>query len=111
MAGGSNLFQGTLELLVLRTVFDGAMHGYAIGRFIRDVSGGGLNVEEGALYPALHRLKKRRLLDAEWGITDQGRRARFYSITKAGRERLESESRRWSDHVDAVGAVLRGEIG
>jgi PadR family transcriptional regulator PadR len=111
MAGGSNLFQGTLDLLVLRTVLDGPMHGYAIGRCIRDVSGGGLNVEEGALYPALHRLKKRRVLDAEWGITDQGRRARFYSITEFGRARLESESARWSEHVDAVGAVLRGQLG
>jgi transcriptional regulator len=111
MAGGSNLFTGTLELLVLRTVVQEPMHGYAIGKLIREVSRGILDVEEGALYPALHRLKQKGLLDGEWGLTPSGRRARFYRITKAGRRHLKAESVRWLDHVTAVSAVLLRPTG
>ncbi len=103
---GSDLFTGTLDLLILRTLSEGALHGYAIGRAIRDTSRGILDVEEGALYPALHRLEKRGLLDSEWGRTDTNRRAKFYSVTRAGTTHLRTESARWSDYSRGVHAVL-----
>lgn len=107
---GSDLFTGTLELLVLRTLAGGPLHGYAIGKEIREGSHGVLDVEEGALYPALHRLDRRGLLSSEWGRTDTGRRAKFYSLTPAGMDHLETEARRWNEYSDAVHAVLaRGE--
>lgn len=103
---GSDLFTGTLDLLILRTLTGGPLHGYGIGRWIRDTSSGALDVEEGALYPALHRLEERGLLTAEWGKTDTGRRAKFYRLTARGRERLEAEARRWQEYSEAVAAVL-----
>lgn len=103
---GSDLFTGTLDLLVLRTVRAEPLHGYGIGRVLRDDSDGVLSVEEGALYPALHRLEKRGLLESAWGRTDTGRRAKFYRITAAGEEHLEAEIRRWASFSDAVGSVL-----
>ena len=106
--GGSNLFQGTLDLLVLRTIRDGALHGYAIGRSIRDSSGGVLGIEEGALYPALHRLEERGLIKGQWGKTDRGRRARFYGLSARGRKHLADELERWAEHAEAVQAVIAG---
>lgn len=103
---GSDLFTGTLDMLVLRTVQEEPLHGYAIGKHIRETTRGVLDVEEGALYPALHRLERRGLLESEWGRTDTGRRARFYRLTGAGREHLQNESERWADFADAVQAVL-----
>ena len=99
---GSNLFTGTLDILVLKTVLGGPMHGYAIGRVIRNESEGVLSVEEGALYPALHRLQRRGLLDAEWGRTDTGRRAKFYRLTVEGRHQLRAETARWNAYSGAV---------
>ena len=107
---GSNLFTGTLDILVLKTVLGGPMHGYAIGRVIRNESEGVLSVEEGALYPALHRLQKRGLLDAEWGRTDTGRRAKFYRLTAEGRSQLTAETARWEAYSGAVAAIL-GRVG
>ena len=104
---GSNLFTGTLDLLVLQTLAADAMHGYAIGRSIRATGGDALSVEEGALYPALHRLEERGFLQASWGKTDTGRRAKFYALTDEGRAHLEAERTRWEEHARAVGAVLR----
>lgn len=109
--GGSDLFTGTLDILVLRTVEAGPLHGYAIGRAIREASEGVLSVEEGALYPALHRLEGRGLLEAEWGKTDTGRRAKFYSITQEGDAHLRSESARWAEYSGAVAAVLGRSVG
>lgn len=106
--GGSNLFTGTLRLLILRTLRAAPMHGYAIGKAIRDGSDGVLDVEEGALYPALHRLEGTGLLVAEWGKTETGRRAKFYRVTNAGVEHLEQESARWADYSGAVAAILGG---
>ena len=103
---GSDLFTGTLDILILRTVSVGPLHGYAIGKAIRDGSEGALAVDEGALYPALHRLERRRLVEAEWGRTDTGRRAKFYRITKAGTSHLRSESARWAEYSGAVTAIL-----
>ncbi len=105
---GSDLFTGTLDLLILRTLGAEPLHGYAIGRAIRETSSGVLDVEEGALYPALHRLEKRGLLEAEWGRTDTNRRAKFYALTAAGTTHLAAESDRWRDYSTAVQAVLDG---
>ena len=106
---GSNLFTGTLDLLILRALKWGPLHGYAIGRWIRETGGGPLNVEEGALYPALHRLKRAGLLAADWGQTETGRQAKVYELTAKGKKRLQSEQARWSEHVRAVEAVLNAE--
>lgn len=105
---GSDLFTGTLDLLILRTVRAEPRHGYAIGKVLRDASEGVLSVEEGALYPALHRLKRRGLLDSAWGRTETGRRARFYQITPTGVEHLEREAERWDAFSGAVARVLDG---
>jgi transcriptional regulator len=103
---GSDLFTGTLDILILRTLEAAPLHGYAIGRSIRDGSEGVLAVEEGALYPALHRLEGRGLLEAEWGKTDTGRRAKFYRLTRDGTEHLSREAARWAEYSGAVAAIL-----
>jgi transcriptional regulator len=103
---GSDLFTGTLDILILRTLEAAPLHGYAIGRAIRDGSEGVLSVEEGALYPALHRLEGRGLLEAEWGKTDTGRRAKFYRVTAEGAAHLEAEAARWAEYSGAVTAIL-----
>ena len=104
----SNLFTGTLALLILRTLQAAPLHGYAIGKAIRGESGGVLAIEEGALYPALHRLEGRGLLESEWGRTDTGRRAKFYRVTSQGEDHLAKESERWNEYSGAVAAVLDG---
>lgn len=103
---GSNLFTGTLDLLILRSLEWGPLHGYAIGRWIRESSGDVLQVEEGVLYPALHRLEDRGWLRAEWGRTETNRRAKFYALTAAGRRAVDQERARWTAHTAAVAAVL-----
>lgn len=105
---GFELPRGTLELLVLRTLARGAAHGYAIAREIESRSAGALGVEEGSLYPALHRLEHQGALRAEWGTTDSGRGAKFYALTDEGRRRLAAERKAWEQMTSAVGAVLRG---
>jgi PadR family transcriptional regulator PadR len=100
--------QGTLALLVLRTLASrGPLHGYGIVVHIDQVSGELLKVEEGSLYPALHRMTQAGWLEAEWRITESNRRARFYAITSRGRERLEEEEARWSRVVKGLSRVLR----
>jgi len=103
---GSDLFTGTLNILILRTLRENPLHGYAIGRGIRNTSRGVLDVDEGALYPALHRLERQGFLSSEWGRTETNRRAKFYTLTRAGAKHLEVESERWSDFSEAVQAVL-----
>jgi transcriptional regulator len=103
---GSDLFTGTLDILILRTLEAEPLHGYAIGKALRDRSAGVLAVEEGALYPALHRLEGRSLLESEWGRTDTGRRAKFYRLTAGGARHLAAESARWAQYSDAVAAIL-----
>ena len=103
---GSDLFTGTLELLILRCLAGGSVHGYAVGRFLRESSGGVLDVEEGALYPALHRMERKGLLASSWGKTETGRRAKFYSVTPDGQARLEAERARWAEYSRAVDGVL-----
>ena len=99
--------QGTLDLLILRTVAQEALHGYGIAMRILAFSGGALEVEEGPLNPALHRLEKRKLLSAEWRATETGRRAKFYALTKAGREELEEEIQSWAELSAGVRRFLR----
>lgn len=103
---GSDVYTGTLELLILRTLRWGPRHGYAIGRFIRETSADVLSVEEGALYPALHRLEKKGMIEAEWGQTELNRQGKFYSLTEAGRTALKTEQERWRAYARAVEAVL-----
>ncbi len=103
------LLQGTLDLLVLRTLEGEAKHGYQIVRAIRALSSEALQVEEGALYPALHRLKARGWIRGSWGVSENNRRAKFYELTADGRCALEEQSRQWARYVQAVGAVLDGE--
>ena len=103
---GSDLFTGTLDVLILKTLSWGPMHGYAIGRWIRETTGEVLKVEEGALYPALHRLERRGLLEEEWRLTETNRQAKFYTLTAAGRKHLRAEMQRWSEYSTAVSTVL-----
>src|SRR5436189_5094810 len=98
---------GTLDMLVLKTVSRGAMHGYSIAQFIQDASRDVLRVEEGALYPALHRLEVRGLLRSEWGTSDNNRRAKFYRLTAAGRRELEAEAAYWDRVAAAVTRVMQ----
>ncbi len=104
---GNALLQGTLDLLVLKTLSrTGAMHGYAIARFIQQISREALRVEEGSLYPALHRLELANLIISEWGHAASGKRAKYYRLSQRGRKRLESEESRWRRMVEAIGLVL-----
>jgi transcriptional regulator len=101
-----DLMQGTLDMLVLRTLERGRMHGYAIAEAIHQRSDDVLRVEEGALYPALHRLELRGLLAAEWGLSDNNRRAKYYRLTPAGRRYLETEHATWNRMVMAITRVM-----
>lgn len=101
------LLKGTLDVLILKTLSQGAMHGYAISRSIRESSREVLSVEEGALYPALRRLEKKGLLDATWGRTDTGREAKFYRLTPVGRRELARQLADWGEYVDAMSRVLQ----
>jgi PadR family transcriptional regulator, regulatory protein PadR len=101
-----DVIQGTLELLILRTVAWGPQHGFGIAKWIRTVTDGRLHVEDGALYPALHRMEQKKLIQAEWGITESGRRARYYALTSKGRKELRTEESAWTEYVDAVHQVL-----
>ncbi len=105
---GSDIFTGTLDLLILKAVAQEPLHGYAIGRWIRQRSNEILQIEEGALYPALHRLERRGLLSSDWGESETGRRAKFYILTSTGREALDTGAERWSLHSEAVRTVLEG---
>jgi transcriptional regulator len=101
-----DLLQGTLDMLILRTLQWGPQHGHGIGQAIRTHSDDLLRVETGSLYPALHRLVKRGWLKAEWGVSEANQRARFYQLTAAGRAQLTRERDRWAQIVDAIGRVM-----
>src|SRR5213075_500343 len=102
-----DLLQGTLDLLILRALRADAMHGLAISERIQQISQQVLQVNQGSLYPALHRLEHRGWIKAEWGISELGRRARFYSLTTSGRKQLEIEFENWNTLTDAIARVLR----
>jgi PadR family transcriptional regulator, regulatory protein PadR len=100
--------QGTLSLLILKALASrGPLHGYGITVLIETIAGEPLKVEEGSLYPALHRMEQEGLIRAQWGTSENNRRARYYSITTAGRKQLESEQERWAELTEAVGRMLR----
>jgi PadR family transcriptional regulator PadR len=100
------LMQGTLDMLVLKTLVRGPMHGYAIAEWIRATSEEVLRVEEGALYPALHRLELRGLLASEWGASENNRRAKYYRLTAAGLKRLAETREYWNRMTGAIGRIL-----
>ena len=102
-----DLLQGTLDLLILRTLTGEARHGWAISERIQQVSRDVLCVNQGSLYPALHRLERQGWITSEWGISELGRRARFYRLTRAGRKQLTEESEQWTRFSAAVGRVMR----
>lgn len=106
MSEQAGLLPGTLDLLILKSVSLGAQHGYGILLRIQQISAGALQIEQGALYPALFRLERQGLLDSEWGTSDNNRRAKYYQLTAAGRARLAEQKRGWLRLVNAMTAAL-----
>lgn len=102
----TDLLQGTLDALVLKTLSWGPRHGYAIGRWLEDTSADTIKVEEGSLYPALYRMEKKGWIEATWGMSELGRRAKFYALTARGRARLRAEVAAWQRLSGAVGRIL-----
>src|ERR1700687_81332 len=107
MAAKSDLPQGTLDLLILKIVALGPVHGYAIAQRLQQVSRDVVQVPQGSLYPALHRLENRGVLASEWNETETGRDAKFYRLTRKGRAQLETEAASWQRLTEAVGLILR----
>lgn len=107
MADDIDVIQGTLNVLILKTLSWHPMNGYAIAQWVGEVTRGEIEIEEGALYPALHRMEHRGWLSAEWGLSQNNRRAKFYEITPAGRRVLHERTEGWERLVKAVGRVLR----
>jgi len=103
----TDLLQGTLDMLILKIVALGPVHGYAISQRMQQISRDVLQVQQGSLYPALHRLENRGWLRAEWHESETGRDAKFYSLTKAGRKQLETETAQWERMAEAIGLILR----
>lgn len=107
MNPNSKLLQGTLEFLILQSLKGReARHGFGVLRWIRDASDGALEIEEGALYPALHRLERKGWVESEWGLSEKNRRAKFYTLTAVGRTQVTRQEADWSLYVDVVGRVL-----
>jgi transcriptional regulator len=109
MTESLNLLKGTVDLLILKALAGAPRHGYAVAEWIGAVTGGTLLVEEGTLYPALHRLERKRLIEAEWGLSENNRRAKFYRLTPAGRRRLDADAHDWARYAEAVGQALAAE--
>lgn len=101
------LLPGTVDLVVLQTLTQGPLHGFAVSRSIRARSGGTLDVQDAALYKALHRMEKAGWVEAEWGVSDRGRRAKYYRLTPSGRHQLEREIGFWQEYAEAVFRVLQ----
>ncbi len=106
MGDSIDILRGTMDVLILRAVSWGPIHGYGVARWIERATGEALKVEEGTLYPALHRLEDRRLIEAEWGLSENNRRARFYTITAAGRKQLRHETAAWARFSQAMTSAL-----
>lgn len=106
MGGSQDILRGTLDLLILKALSRGSAHGYAVARWIEAATEDLLRVEEGSLYPALYRLLERGLVKAEWGVSENNRRAKYYRLTPAGRRRLESEAASWTRYAKAIFAAL-----
>jgi PadR family transcriptional regulator, regulatory protein PadR len=108
-ASDLDLIRGTLDLLILKTLSWGPMHGLAVLHWIERTTHEQLQIEEGALYPSLHRMEEKGWLDAEWGYTDRNRKAKFYRLSTRGRKHLASELTRWSRYTSVVGLVIAAE--
>ena len=106
MSNRLEVMQGTLDVLVLKALSWGELHGYAISSFLREQTGGAFDLEEGALYHALHRLDRRGLVKSSWGVSENNRRAKYYELTAAGRRALAAETVRWREYARAVFSVL-----
>lgn len=109
--GNLALLQGTLDVLVLKALIFGPEHGYGVARWISETTDGGLEIEEGALYTALHRMEKRGWLQSDWGQSENNRRAKFYALTEEGRTQLASGTRTWARYAEAVFKVLHAAEG
>ena len=109
MAHQADLLPGTLDLLILKAVSLGEQHGYGVLLRIEQITNGALAIEQGALYPALYRLEHQGLLDTKWGTSDNNRRAKFYTLTAAGRRRLKAETERWNRATLAMNMALRAQ--
>ena len=107
MAESADLLPGTLDLLILKAVSLGKLHGYGVLLRIEQISGGALQVQQGALYPALYRLEHQGLIESEWGVSDNNRRAKFYRLTAVGRRRLGEEMASWNRLAEAIALALR----
>jgi transcriptional regulator len=105
-----DLLQGTLDVLVLKALSWGPRHGHGVARIIRDSTSGTLDVLDGSLYAALHRLEERGLVGGEWGLSDRGKRAKFYSLTTAGRQQLKAETATWQRYVASVSRLLTATV-
>lgn len=101
-----DMLQGTLDMLILKALTGGAMHGYGIARWLQETTDDALKVEEGSLYPALHRMMKRGWLRSEWGVSENNRRARYYTLTAGGHSQLDRETSTWALFTEAVAKVL-----
>ena len=107
MGNTAELLPGTLDLLILKSVSLGKLHGYGVLLRIEQITGGALHIQQGALYPALYRVERQGLIDSEWGISDNNRRAKYYRLTALGRQRLRDESASWNRFSAAMAAALR----
>lgn len=103
----ADLLQGTLDLLIMRTLANGAMHGWGVSQRIQQISADVLQINQGSLYPALHRLEQRGWITSTWGVSENNRRAKFYELTAAGRLQLEAQRDQWARFTDAVDQILR----
>ena len=107
MAPTAELLPGTLDLLILKSVSLGKLHGYGVLLRIEQITGGALHIQQGALYPALYRLERQGLIDSEWGVSDNNRRANYYKLTTLGRQRMRDEAASWNRLADAMATALR----
>ena len=108
--GKADLLQGTLDMLILKSLVSGSKHGYGVAKWIQVVTNESLKVEEGSLYPALHRMQRHGWLASEWGVSDSNRRAKYYQLTRAGRAQLKKEVRAWEHLVQAIGQILNANF-
>jgi transcriptional regulator len=107
MSNTAELLPGTLDLLILKSVSLGKLHGYGVLLRIEQITAGALQIQQGALYPALYRLERQGLIDSEWGVSDNNRRAKFYKLTTLGRQRMRDEAAGWNRLADAMATALR----
>jgi transcriptional regulator len=107
MGNNAELLPGTLDLLILKSVSLGKLHGYAVLLRIEQISAGALQIQQGALYPALYRLERQGLIESEWGVSDNNRRAKYYKLTTLGRQRMRDDAASWNRTADAMAAALK----